>query len=81
MMQFPTTETGLKEAGYVYENSGKCRFCQAEIAWYRTPKGKTIPLDEGTLQPHWPTCPNNDEPNPRTGPFSCKTDGYRRKGT
>lgn len=82
-MSFPTTETGLKEAGYVFDNSGKCKGCDAEIAWYRTPKGKNIPLDEGTLVPHWSTCPNaadfrEEKPNPRTGAFSTKTDGYKR---
>lgn len=82
MSNFPTTETGLKEAGYAFENSGKCRGCGAEIAWYSTPKGKKIPLDEGTLVPHWGTCPNandfRDNTNPKTGPFSSKTDGYKK---
>lgn len=57
-MNFPRNETELKEQGYVYDNSSRCRACKAEIAWYRTPKGKMIPLDEGTLEPHWSTCPN-----------------------
>lgn len=81
MSTFPTTETGLKEAGYTFENTGTCRGCGAEIAWYRTPKGKAIPLDEGTLIPHWGTCPNADDfrgPKPKAGPFSAKTDGYRK---
>ena len=60
-MPFPTTETGLKEAGYVFDNTGRCKACDAEIAWYRTPKGKYIPLDEGDLTPHWGTCPNADD--------------------
>lgn len=60
-MIFPTTETALKEAGYVFENTGRCRSCHAEIAWYRTPKGRMIPLNEGTLEPHWSTCPDAEK--------------------
>lgn len=60
-MPFPQTESELKEAGYEYQNSGKCKSCRAEIAWYLTPAGKYIPLDEGTLVPHWSTCPRANE--------------------
>lgn len=59
-MAFPTNETELKKQGYRFDNVSKCRGCGAEIAWYETPKGKMIPLDEGTLEPHWSTCPNAD---------------------
>ncbi len=81
-MSFPTTETELKAQGYEFDNTGKCRGCSAEINWYRTPRGKTIPLDPD-LKPHWSTCPNADDfreqkHNPRTGSFSSKTDGYRK---
>lgn len=60
-MAFPRTEAELEAAGYEFENAGRCRACQAEIAWYRTPAGKRMPLDEGTLEPHWSTCPNADD--------------------
>ncbi len=56
-MPFPRTDNDLAAAGYEFDNKSKCRGCGAEIAWYRTPKGKAIPLDEGTLEPHWATCP------------------------
>lgn len=59
-MPFPKTEVDLEKAGYEYEGSGRCRACNAEISWYRTPNGKRIPLDEGTMEPHWSTCPNAD---------------------
>ena len=52
----PNTERGLEAAGYVYEGTGKCRGCGEEIAWYRTPTGGRIPLEEGTLEPHPTTC-------------------------
>ena len=46
--------------GYKFAGRSKCRGenCGQEIAWYRTPQGKFIPLDEGTLEPHWATCPD-----------------------
>jgi len=55
-MGFPKTEMELEAAGYVFEGSGRCRACNQEIAWYRTPAGKRMPLDEGTLEPHWAAC-------------------------
>jgi hypothetical protein len=62
-MAFPRTEDELVKAGYEYENTRKCTgpTCGASIAWYRTPKGKRIPLDEGTLEPHWGSCPDADK--------------------
>ncbi len=56
-MPFPRTEAELAEAGYEFENAGKCRACGAELAWYLTPAGKHMPLEEGTLEPHWSKCP------------------------
>lgn len=82
-MPFPKTETELSAAGYVFINTGHCRDCKAEIAWYRTPKNSSIPLEEGTLEPHWSTCPFADNfrrAQPGTGAFSNATDGYK-KGT
>lgn len=79
-MPFPTTEQGLAEAGYVFEGCGRCRSCDAEIAWYRTPKNRPIPLDEGTLVAHFTTCPDADKfrkPRPGTGPLSASNDGYK----
>lgn len=61
MSQFPTTESGLVQAGYKFDGRGRCKSCHAEIAWYRTPNDKPIPLDEGTLVPHWTTCPDRDK--------------------
>ena len=56
-MPFPKTNTDLAAQGYVFDNSAHCRGCGAEIDWYRTPKGKKIPLDPGTLEAHWSSCP------------------------
>ncbi len=60
-MPFPRTDNELTAAGYEYDNSSKCNACGADIAWYRTPRGKTIPLNEGTLEPHWSTCPKAEK--------------------
>ncbi|HET6329221.1 MAG TPA: hypothetical protein VFF76_00400 [Holophagaceae bacterium] len=57
---FPKTEAQLEEQGYRFSGRAKCKSCGAEIAWYKTPKDKSIPLDEGTMEPHWSTCPNAD---------------------
>jgi len=62
-MPFPKTEGELEQAGYEYEGTRKCsgRDCDQDIAWYRTPRGKRIPLDEGTLEVHWDNCPNAED--------------------
>lgn len=57
-MEFPRTDTGLTAQGYEFEGKTKCKSCHADIEFWRTPKGKHIPLDAGTLEPHWSTCPN-----------------------
>lgn len=61
MSPFPRTEKELEAAGYVYENTGRCRACNQEIAWYRTPAGRRMPLEEGTMEPHWAKCPQADD--------------------
>lgn len=59
-MPFPTTDTDLIAKGYTLEGRAKCKGpnCGKEIEWWRTPKGKRIPLDPGTMEPHWATCPD-----------------------
>ena len=56
-MGFPKTDNELTKAGYTFEGKGKCKGCGAEIEWFRTPKGKAMPIDPGTMEPHWSTCP------------------------
>jgi hypothetical protein len=56
-MPFPKTDTELNAAGYKFENKAKCRGCGAELEFWLTPKGKHIPLDPGTLECHFSTCP------------------------
>ena len=56
-MPFPKTENELVGQGYKFEGKAKCKACGKEIEWFLTPKQKHIPLDAGTLEPHWGTCP------------------------
>jgi len=58
MAEFPKTSEALYTAGYRFKNNSYCnsRECAAEIQWWTTPAGKSIPLDHGTLEPHWVTC-------------------------
>lgn len=62
-MSFPKTDSELVKAGYTYESKSRCigPDCNDEIEWWRTPKGKRIPLDSGTLESHWSTCPNAED--------------------
>jgi hypothetical protein len=50
------TENELIQDGFEYLNSSHCDKCGDEIAWFSTPKNKKIPLNEGSLEPHWETC-------------------------
>jgi hypothetical protein len=59
-MPFPKTEDELIAAGYRYRNTGVCRGCKAPIHWWATPAKKNMPLDPGTLEPHWATCPERE---------------------
>jgi hypothetical protein len=59
-MPFPKTDTELAAQGYSFNSRGRCKGCNAEMEWWNTPKGKLIPLDPGTLEPHWATCPVAD---------------------
>lgn len=60
-MSFPTTQQEMLDQGYQPGKNGKCRACGAEIDWWKTPKGKSIPMDFATATPHWSTCPNADD--------------------
>ena len=53
----------LEAAGYHFLNTSRCagKDCGAEIDWWETPKGKKMPLDPDTLEPHWGTCVNAKE--------------------
>ncbi len=60
-MSFPKNEKELAEQGYKFKNEGQCRGCKADIEWWETPKGKLMPLNSATLEPHWSNCPNVKE--------------------
>lgn len=67
-MPFPKTFSALKAAGYVFQNDGRCRGCQRDLEWWRTPSGRKMPFDpmdaskdESPAVPHHATCPNVEE--------------------
>lgn len=47
-MPFPKTIEELTAQGYKFENGATCKACHADIEWWTTPKGKKIPMDQGT---------------------------------
>lgn len=57
-MPFPKTEQEFADQGYRFKERSVCRYegCSAEIEWWETPNGRMMPLDPGTLEPHWATC-------------------------
>jgi hypothetical protein len=58
-MAFPSCRQDLEKAGFSFEVEGRCRGkdCRAVIHWWRTPKGRRIPLNpDCTL--HFSTCRN-----------------------
>jgi hypothetical protein len=61
-MPFPKTDTELRAAGYTFDRTETCKGpnCRKEIEFWWTPSGKRIPLDPGTMEPHWATCVDAD---------------------
>jgi len=59
----PRESDDLERKGYEYLNAGVCRgpTCGATLQWWRTPKGKVIPLDPKTREPHWTLCPDHED--------------------
>ena len=57
---FPKTKEQLIATGYRLERQSVCRSqkCARMIEWWLTPRGKYLPLDPETYQPHWTTCPD-----------------------
>jgi len=60
-MPFPRDVHEMKAQGYVFDNDGLCRGCGSPIEWWKTPAGKSMPMDPmnaGTdkAMPHWKTC-------------------------
>lgn len=45
--------------GYRFESMGRCRGCNAAMAWTITPKGARAPLDADGIN-HFVTCPDRE---------------------
>jgi len=68
-------ERDLERKGYRFISRQKCAFCGREFEWWRTPRGKLIPLTACNLEPHWRICGRafrNKKP-------SMQTAGYFRQ--
>lgn len=64
-MPFPKDADALKAAGYVFDNYATCRGCGDDVEWYKTPAGKSIPMNPmptgGSLAiTHFSTCVEAD---------------------
>ncbi len=56
------THAELKAAGYKFQCWRRCTGsrCRRMIYLYKTPKGKTMPIDPATFEPHHATCVDVD---------------------
>jgi hypothetical protein len=64
-MAFPETVQEMEQRGYKHLNDGTCNVekggCGDQISWWETPNGKKIPMNMGTANVHWESCPNADD--------------------
>jgi hypothetical protein len=66
-MKFPATREEVKKAGYVFVFARPCRRCDRNLEFYRTPEGRTVPLEstvsgkEWKMDSHFKTCPYANE--------------------
>lgn len=67
----------LELDGYRFTGRSRCRSsrCGRTIGWWKTPSGKSLPLDPDTLQPHWATCPGASH---FKQPPACRDRGYHQ---
>jgi hypothetical protein len=57
-MSFPATEEAALAAGYVLGYTTTCLACGKPIRFFKTPKGKHIPMNAGPkFESHFATCP------------------------
>jgi hypothetical protein len=56
------SDTELRAASYRFDRTETCKGpnCRQEIEFWWTPGGKRIPLDPGTMEPHFATCVDVD---------------------
>ena len=70
-MAFPKTLNEMKAFNYRFDNYGTCKGCGEDIEWYKTPSGKSIPMNpmergSSPATAHWSTC--------------TEADSFRKKG-
>jgi hypothetical protein len=66
-MEFPHTRAELLSGGYQPPTKlSTCKGCNQSIEWWKTPRGKSIPMqpmiyENSPATPHWQTCPNAND--------------------
>lgn len=86
-MPFPRTRHELEQAGYVFLRRQQCSgpTCSTTVEWWKTPKGKMIPLEfresHGVeiCEPHWTSCADRDRFRRRPGSLQKRTYGEPTK--
>ena len=48
----------LESLGCTFHKMAPCRLCAADMEWWTTETGKWLPINPGTIDPHWNTCPD-----------------------
>lgn len=64
-MGFPRTFEELRAKGYDFDNYSTCKGCGDDIEWWKTPNGKSIPMNpmpsgSSPAVPHWASCTEQD---------------------
>lgn len=62
----PETRRDMRNAGYVFKDTSKCKGCGASIEWWLTTNKKSMPFNADVSEHmkmvvHWSTCPNRDD--------------------
>ena len=79
MSQRDEAERDWIQRGYRQQTkASKCFACLKEFEWWRTPKGKLIPLTSDDLKPHKKICPEAyGNLRPKLGPKPYFRGGHR----
>lgn len=57
MPEWPfTSHSQLVAAGWSFKNCSQCKYCLAEIEWWKSPSRGFLPLDPATFRPHGESC-------------------------
>ena len=66
-MPVPQTIDEMIERGFVQLEDSQCKACGAPMTWWETPKGKKLPMNQGTATAHFKDCPNAEDFRSKAG--------------